>query len=37
MFPGLSKRTVRNDLAYLIKLGKILREGQGSSTLYKLL
>lgn len=36
IFPGLSKRTVRNDLAYLIKTGKISRQGQGSSTTYKL-
>lgn len=36
MFPGLSKRTVRNDLSYLIRNGKILREGQGSGTFYKL-
>lgn len=35
-FPGLNERTVRNDLSYLIEIGKITRQGKGSGSYYAL-
>ena len=34
LFPELSDRTIRNDLADLIELGKITRQGMGSGSYY---
>ena len=35
LFPKLSDRTIRNELSYLIELGKITRRGMGSGSYYK--
>ena len=33
-FPGLSERTIRNDLSYLINIGHVIRHGKGSGSRY---
>jgi len=33
-FPSLNERTIRNDLSYLIEIGKITRRGKGSGSYY---
>ena len=37
IFPGVSERTIRNELTSLIELGNITRNGKGNGSLYKLL
>ena len=36
LFPGVSEKTVRNELVSLIGLKKITRSGNGGSSFYKL-
>ena len=36
-FPDVSERTIRNELTFLIGLGKITRDGRGNGSFYKLL
>lgn len=37
LFPDVSKKTIRNDLGKLVKLGKIIRQGSmGSGSFYKI-
>lgn len=35
LFPDISERTVRNELTFLIGLGKITRDGRGNGSFYK--
>ncbi|MBI2635337.1 MAG: hypothetical protein HYW79_02225 [Parcubacteria group bacterium] len=37
IFPDVNEKTVRNDLIFLIKIGKISRQGTGSGSHYRLL
>lgn len=37
LFPGVSEKTVRNELASLVSAGKITRSGIGNGSFYKLL
>lgn len=37
LFPGISERTIRNEMTSLIELGKITRSGRGNGSFYKLL
>ncbi len=36
-FPGVSEKTVRNELSSLVGLKKIIRSGQGGSSFYKII
>ena len=36
-FPGVSERTIRNELSSLIGLKKITRNGQGNGSFYQML
>jgi len=36
LFPDVSERTIRNELTFLIGLGKITRDGRGNGSFYKL-
>ena len=36
LFPGISEKTVRNELSSLIGLKKITRNGQGNGSFYKM-
>lgn len=36
LFPDVSERTIRNELTSLIGLGKIIRNGRGNGSFYKL-
>lgn len=36
LFPGISERTIRNEMSSLVELKKITRTGQGSGSLYKI-
>ncbi|MDO8743237.1 MAG: DeoR family transcriptional regulator [Candidatus Azambacteria bacterium] len=36
LFPDISERTIRNELTFLIGLGKITRDGRGNGSFYKL-
>jgi len=35
-FPDVSERTIRNELTFLIGLGKITRDGRGNGSFYKI-
>mgnify|MGYP001567160518 CR=1 len=35
LFPDVSERTIRNELTFLIGLGKITRDGRGNGSFYK--
>lgn len=37
LFPGVSERTIRNELTSLINLGKITRDGRGNGSFYKII
>lgn len=37
IFPDVSERTVRNELSFLVNLGKITRSGIGSGSFYRIL
>ncbi len=37
LFPGVSEKTVRNELSSLVGLKKITRSGQGGSSFYKII
>lgn len=36
IFPNVSERTVRNELSFLVNLGKITRSGVGSGSFYRI-
>lgn len=37
LFPDVSERTIRNELTFLINLGKITRDGRGNGSFYKII